>query len=51
MAKEAEAKLAIYERALRQFADNKLSDENCASVDVAGRRVAAVAREALRAAE
>lgn len=37
------------ERALRTLADNKMNDGNCASVELAGRRVAAIARRALEA--
>lgn len=43
----AEASLSARE-ALRQLADNKLSDANCASVEIASRRVAAIARLALK---
>jgi DNA repair exonuclease SbcCD ATPase subunit len=49
-AEKAEAECERLRSALRQLADNKLSDENCASVEVAGRRVANIARDALGAA-
>lgn len=45
----ATRRIEALEAALRQLAENKLSDGNCASVDVAGRRVAAIARRALGA--
>lgn len=42
------ARIKELEGALRKLADNKLSDENCSSVELAGRRVAYIAREALK---
>ncbi len=41
----------IMRRALEQFADNGLSADNCASVEVAAGRVRAIARAALLATE
>ena len=44
---EARAECERLRKALQQLADNKLSDENCSSVELAGRRVARIARAAL----
>ena len=41
----------IMRRALEQFADNGLSADNCASVEVAAGRVRAIARAVLLATE
>lgn len=38
----------VYRKALEQLADNELSEDNCASVDLAGQRVRTVARRALQ---
>lgn len=38
-----------YRAVLEQLATNELSDENCASVEVAGARVRGLARQALNA--
>jgi hypothetical protein len=45
------ARVAALEAALRQLADNNLNEDNCAGAEVAGRRVAAIARAALGGAQ
>lgn len=46
-----DAHVATLREALQRLAYNQLSDDNCASVELAGRRVAAIARAALAATE
>ena len=47
-AEAAEARIKVLERALKQFANCNLSEENCADFDVANRRIRAIARGALK---
>ena len=45
---EAANEIERLREALRQFADCELHDGNCASLDVAAKRIRAIARAALR---